>query len=52
MGIFSDFAVRVSEDYAFKRGMIAVLGDVQIGGNVVFWNGFVRAKKVVVEAGD
>ncbi|GHV27584.1 hypothetical protein FACS18948_5200 [Clostridia bacterium] len=45
LGIFSDFNVRVSEDYAFKRGMIAVLGDVQIGGNVVFWNGFVRVKK-------
>jgi HK97 family phage major capsid protein len=45
MGVFSDFTVRVSGDYAFKRRMLAVLGEVQVGGNVVFANGFVRVKK-------
>lgn len=45
LGLFSDYSVRVSEDYAFKTGMIAVLGEVMIGGNVTIYDGFVRVKK-------
>lgn len=45
LGLFSDFTVRVSEDAAFKKRMIAVLGEVIIGGNVTVKNGFVRVKK-------
>ncbi len=44
-GVFSDYTVRVSEDAAFRRRMIAVLGEVMIGGNVVIKDGFVRVKK-------
>ncbi len=45
IGLFSDFTVKVSEDAAFKKRMIAVLGEVMAGGNVVVKNGFVRVKK-------
>jgi HK97 family phage major capsid protein len=44
-GVFSDFTVRVSEEAAFRRRMIAVLGEVMIGGNVTVKDGFVRVKK-------
>lgn len=47
LGIFSDYNVRVSEDYAFKTRMIAVLGEVMIGGNVTVHRGFLRVKKTV-----
>lgn len=45
LGLFSDYTVRVSEDAAFKTRMLAVLGEVMIGGNVTVANGFVRVKK-------
>lgn len=45
LGLFSDYSVRVSEDAAFKSRMLAVLGEVMIGGNVTVANGFVRVKK-------
>ena len=48
IGLFSDFTVKVSEDAAFKKRMIAVLGEVMVGGNVVVKNGFVRIKKAAV----
>ena len=46
LGIFSDFNVTVAEEAELKRRMIAVLGEVMIGGNVTVYNGFVRVKKV------
>lgn len=45
LGIFSDYTVRVDESYAFKRGMLAILGEVMVGGNVTVYRGFVRVKK-------
>lgn len=45
LGLFSDYSIRVSEDAAFKNRMLAVLGEVMIGGNVTVANGFVRVKK-------
>ena len=45
VGLFSDYTVRVSEDYAFQKRMLAILGEVSIGGNVTVKNGFVRVKK-------
>mgnify|MGYP001037589916 FL=1 len=44
LGLFSDYTVRVSEDYQFAKRMLAVLGEVMIGGNVTVVNGFVRVK--------
>ena len=46
LGIFSDLNVRVSEDFAFKTRMLAVLGEIMVGGAVVMKNGFIRLKKV------
>ena len=46
LGLFSPFEIKVSEDAAFKKGMLAVKGSVLIGGNVVAANGFVKVNKV------
>lgn len=46
LGLFSDYTVRTSEDFSFRNRMIAVLGEVMVGGNVTIKNGFVRIKKV------
>lgn len=51
LGLFSDYTVRVSEDAAFKTRMLAVLGEVMIGGNVTVANGFIRVKKKATAAG-
>ncbi len=45
LGVFSDYTVTVDESAALKRRMIAVLGEVMIGGNVAVYDGFVRIKK-------
>ncbi len=45
LGIFSDYTVRVDESYAFKRRMLAIMGEVMVGGNVTVYRGFVRVKK-------
>ena len=45
LALFSDYAITVSEDAAFRKRMIAVLGEVMIGGNVTVYDGFVRVKK-------
>lgn len=46
LGVFSDFSVTVAEETELKKRMIAILGEVMIGGNVTVHNGFVRVKKV------
>ena len=43
--IFSDYQITVSEDAALKNRMIAVLGEVMVGGNVKVYNGFIKIKK-------
>lgn len=45
LALFSDYAITVSEDAAFKRRMLAVLGEVMVGGNVTVYDGFIRVKK-------
>ena len=45
LGVFSDYKVIVDESVALKRRMIAVLGEVMVGGNVTVHDGFVRVKK-------
>lgn len=45
LGVFSDYTVIVDESAALKRRMIAILGEVMVGGNVTVYDGFVRVKK-------
>lgn len=45
LGIFSDYTVIVDESAALKNRMIAILGEVMVGGNVTVYDGFVRVKK-------
>ena len=46
LGLFGDYEVTVSEDYKFAEGLLAVRGEVTVGGNVIKGNGFVVVKKV------
>ena len=46
LGLFGDYEIAVSEDYKFAEGLLAVRGEVTIGGNVIKGNGFVVVKKV------
>jgi HK97 family phage major capsid protein len=45
LALFSPYEIKVSEDAAFKKGMLAVKGSVFVGGNVVNANGFVLIDK-------
>lgn len=41
LGLFGDYEIRVSEDYKFAEGLLAVKGEAMVGGNVVIDKGFV-----------
>ncbi len=41
LALFSDYDIRVSEDYAFNLGLLAIRGDVEIGADVIKKDGFV-----------
>lgn len=41
LDMFSDYEVAVSEDYQFDKGLLTIRGDAEIGGAVVFKDGFV-----------
>lgn len=41
LDLFDDYKVKVSEDYKFSEGLLAIRGSVQLGGDVVVKNGFV-----------
>jgi hypothetical protein len=43
--LFSPYEIKVSEDAAFKKGMLAIRGSVMVGGNVVSSNGFLIIDK-------
>ena len=43
LALFSNYDVRVSEDFAFDKGLLAVRGDVELGADVVADGGFVKA---------
>lgn len=41
LGLFSDYEIKVSEDFAFDKLMDTIRGDVELGADVVVKNGFV-----------
>lgn len=43
LALFGDYDVRVSEDFAFDKGLLAVRGDVELGADVIKDGGFVKA---------
>ena len=45
LDLFSGYTVEVSKDYKFAEGLLAVLGEVMVGGNVIAHNGWTRVKK-------
>lgn len=45
LALFSPYSIEVSTEAAFKKGMLAVRGEVMVGGNVVHANGFVLVAK-------
>lgn len=45
LALFSDYEVKVSEDFAFDKGLLAIRGDVELGGDVVQKHGFVVVTK-------
>lgn len=45
LDLFGPYTVEVSRDYKFAEGLLAVMGECMIGGNVVSENGFIRVKK-------
>lgn len=42
LALFSDYEIAVSEDFYFDKGMLAIRGDVELGGDVVVKDGFVK----------
>lgn len=45
LALFSPYEIKVSEDAAFKKSMLAIKGSVFVGGNVVNSNGFLIIEK-------
>lgn len=43
LDLFSNYEVRVSEDYLFNKGMLAIRGSVNVGGEVAYKDGFIVA---------
>lgn len=43
LALFSNYEINVSEDFAFDKGLLAIRGDVELGGDVVVKGGFVVA---------
>ena len=39
--LFSNYEIKVSEDFAINKGMLTIVGDVELGGDVVVNGGFV-----------
>lgn len=44
LDLFGPYTVEVSRDYKFAEGLLAVMGEVMVGGNVIAYNGFLRVK--------
>ena len=42
LALFSNYEINVSEDFAFDKGLLAIRGDVELGGEVVAKDGFVK----------
>ena len=45
LDLFGPYSVEVSRDYKFAEGLLAVMGEAMVGGNVISYNGFLRIKK-------
>lgn len=45
LDLFGPYSVEVSKDYKFAEGLLAVMGEAMVGGNVISYNGFLRVKK-------
>ncbi|MGM9681539.1 MAG: phage major capsid protein, partial [Eubacteriales bacterium] len=45
LDLFGDYTVEVSRDEKFSLGLLSVLGEVMVGGNVIKYNGWMRCKK-------
>lgn len=49
LGLFGTYSVEVSKDYKFAEGLLTIMGEVMIGGNLIVGEGFVvvtlKAKK-------
>ena len=43
LALFSDYEINVSDDFKFNKGLLAISGDVQLGGDVTVQGGFVVA---------
>lgn len=41
LGLFGDYSIEVSKDYKFAEGLLAIMGEVMVGGNVIVDGGFV-----------
>ncbi len=50
LALFSDYEVKVSEDFAFDKLMDTIRGDVELGAAVVVKNGFVKWDSVRVSS--
>ena len=42
LDLFSDYEIKVSEDFAFDKLMDTIRGDVKLGADVVVKGGFVK----------
>ena len=45
LALFSDYDIKVSEDFKFDKGLLAIRGSVSLGGNVIQKSGFVVVTK-------
>lgn len=52
LALFSNYEINVSEDFAFDKGLLAIRGDVELGGDVVVDGGFVVASTGAKPTGD
>lgn len=43
LDLYSNYEIKVSEDFAFDKGMLTIRGDVELDGAVVFKDGFIVA---------
>ena len=43
LALFSNYEINVSEDFAFNKGLLAISGDAELGGDVTVQGGFVVA---------
>ena len=43
LALFSNYEINVSDDFKFNKGLLAIAGDVQLGGDVTVQGGFVVA---------